>query len=49
MVGGILMRDWLAKHRTRVPAVVAAIFAWEEVNGDPAQWSQVCTEIDKVK
>ncbi|CAA6661611.1 unnamed protein product [Spirodela intermedia] len=40
---GILKREWLAKHRTRVPAVVAALFSSDGVTGDPAQWLQVCT------
>uniref|UniRef100_A0A1D1ZC40 Trafficking protein particle complex subunit 11 n=1 Tax=Anthurium amnicola TaxID=1678845 RepID=A0A1D1ZC40_9ARAE len=46
---GILKREWLKKHRTRVPAVVAALFGSERVNGDPAQWLQVCTDLDNVK
>ena len=48
-IGGILKREWLAKHRTRAPAVVAAIFGSDRVTGDPAQWLQVCTDIDCVK
>lgn len=37
------------KHRTRVPAVVAALFSREHVYGDPAQWLQVCTNLDNLK
>nr|GMC65948.1 trafficking protein particle complex subunit 11 isoform X1 [Ipomoea batatas] len=48
-VGGILKRDWLAKHRTRVPAVVAALFNYDHVTGDPAQWLQVCTDLENLK
>ncbi|KAF2291669.1 hypothetical protein GH714_028028 [Hevea brasiliensis] len=32
---GILKRDWLLKHRTRVPAVVAALFSSDHVSGIP--------------
>lgn len=46
---GILKREWLKKHRTMVPAVVAALFDSDRVNGDPAQWLQVCTDLDNVK
>ncbi|KAK2977149.1 hypothetical protein RJ640_027762, partial [Escallonia rubra] len=37
---GILKRDWLLKHRTKVPAVVAALFSSDHVSGDPSQWLQ---------
>ncbi|XP_010270568.1 PREDICTED: trafficking protein particle complex subunit 11 isoform X2 [Nelumbo nucifera] len=47
--GGILKRDWLLKHRTRSPAVVAALFGSDDVSGDPAQWLQVCTELENLK
>ncbi|XP_052196594.1 uncharacterized protein LOC127803957 [Diospyros lotus] len=46
---GILRRDWLLKHRTRVPAVVAALFSSDHISGDPAQWLQVCTDLDNLK
>ncbi|XP_078438655.1 trafficking protein particle complex subunit-like protein [Wolffia australiana] len=46
---GILKREWLVKHRTRVPAVVAALFNADAVTGDPAQWLKVCTDLDGVK
>ncbi|KAI3515077.1 hypothetical protein L1887_13827 [Cichorium endivia] len=46
---GILKRDWLSKHRTRVPAVVAALFDAEQLSGDPALWQQVCTDIENLK
>lgn len=46
---GILKRDWLLKHRTRVPAVVAALFTSDHVSGDPAQWLQVCTDLENLK
>ncbi|KAL2551198.1 hypothetical protein Fot_04817 [Forsythia ovata] len=48
-VGGILKRDWLSKHRTRVPAVVAALFTSDHVSGNPAQWLQVCTDLENLK
>ncbi|KAI3450924.1 hypothetical protein Pfo_007589 [Paulownia fortunei] len=48
-VGGILRRDWLSKHRTRIPAVVAALFSSRNVSGDPAQWLQVCTDLENLK
>ncbi|KAL8251541.1 hypothetical protein R6Q59_035234 [Mikania micrantha] len=46
---GILKRDWLLKHRTRVPAVVAALFDADQLSGDPAQWLQVCTDLENLK
>ncbi|XP_057773198.1 uncharacterized protein LOC130992543 [Salvia miltiorrhiza] len=46
---GIIKRDWLSKHRTRIPAVVAAIFCSRDVSGDPAQWLQVCTDLENLK
>ncbi|KAI3668917.1 hypothetical protein L6452_40134 [Arctium lappa] len=46
---GILKRDWLMKHRTRVPAVVAALFDSDQLSGDPAQWLQVCTDLENLK
>lgn len=46
---GILKTDWLVKHRTRVPAVAAALFSREHVFGDPTQWLQVCTNLDTLK
>ncbi|PIN18622.1 hypothetical protein CDL12_08701 [Handroanthus impetiginosus] len=48
-VGGILKRDWLSKHRTRIPAVVAALFSSHDVSGDPAQWLQVCNDLENLK
>ncbi|KAG8387391.1 hypothetical protein BUALT_Bualt02G0016400 [Buddleja alternifolia] len=48
-VGGIMRRDWLSKHRTRIPAVVAALFSSHDVSGDPAQWLQVCTDLENLK
>lgn len=48
-IGGILKRDWLFKHRTKVPAVVAALFSSDHVSGDPAQWLQVCTDLENLK
>ncbi|KAK4440413.1 Trafficking protein particle complex subunit [Sesamum alatum] len=48
-VGGIFRRDWLSKHRTRIPAVVAAFFSSHNVSGDPAQWLQVCTDLENLK
>ncbi|KAJ6301288.1 hypothetical protein OIU77_015572 [Salix suchowensis] len=47
--GGILKKDWLLKHRTRVPAVAAAFFNSDHVSGDPAQWLQVCSDIENLK
>lgn len=46
---GILKRDWLTKHRTRMPAVLAVLLDRDHVYGDPAQWHQVCSIIDSVK
>ncbi|XAR58082.1 hypothetical protein NMG60_11026462 [Bertholletia excelsa] len=46
---GILKKDWLLKHLTRVPAVVAALFSSDHVSGDPAQWLQVCTDLENLK
>ncbi|KAL4376306.1 hypothetical protein GQ457_02G006530 [Hibiscus cannabinus] len=46
---GFLKRDWLIKHRTKIPAVVAALFSWDHVSGDPAQWVQVCSDLDDLK
>ncbi|MQL73211.1 hypothetical protein Taro_005568 [Colocasia esculenta] len=49
LAAGILKREWVKKHRTRVPAVVVALFGADRVNGDPAQWLQVCTDLDNLK
>lgn len=46
---GIFKRDWLLKHRTKVPAVVAALFPSHHVSGDPAQWLQLCSDLDHLK
>jgi hypothetical protein len=46
---GILKRDWLLKHRTRIPAVVAVLISSDHVSGDPAQWLQVCTDLENLK
>ncbi|CAN1169740.1 Trafficking protein particle complex subunit 11 [Linum perenne] len=46
---GILKRDWLLKHRTKVPAVLAALFTSEQISGDPAQWLQVCTDLENLR
>ncbi|GLT72909.1 hypothetical protein SLA2020_448040 [Shorea laevis] len=48
-VGGILKRDWLLKHRTRAPSVLAALFSFDQLSGDPAQWLQVCSLLDQLK
>ncbi|KAK6922486.1 Trafficking protein particle complex subunit 11 [Dillenia turbinata] len=48
-VGGILKRDWLLKHRTRVPSVLAALFPSDRISGDPAQWLQVSTDLEYLK
>lgn len=47
--GGILKKNWLLKHRTRVPSVIAALFTSVTVNGDPAQWLQVSTDLENLK
>ncbi|CAL0313231.1 unnamed protein product [Lupinus luteus] len=49
LVGGILKRDWLLKHRTQIPSVVAPIFPSQHVFGDPAQWLQLCSDLDSIK
>jgi trafficking protein particle complex subunit 11 len=46
---GILKKDWLLKHRTRVPASVAAFFRADQVSGDPAQWLQACSDLENLK
>lgn len=46
---GILKRDWLLKHRTKVPALVAAFFPSNHIFGDPTQWLQVCSTLDTLK
>lgn len=46
---GILKREWLLKHRTKVPSVVAALFSSDRVSGDPAQWLQLCSDLDNLK
>ncbi|KAL5211248.1 hypothetical protein ABZP36_022095 [Zizania latifolia] len=46
---GILKKDWLLKHRTRVPAAVAAMFRTDQVSGDPAQWLQACSDLENLK
>ncbi|XP_076926004.1 uncharacterized protein LOC143589023 [Bidens hawaiensis] len=46
---GIVKRDWLLKHRTRVPAVVAALFDTDQLSGDPALWQQLCNDLDSLK
>lgn len=46
---GILKRDWLQKHRTKIPSVVVALFSYLHVAGDPAQWLQVCSDVDQLK
>lgn len=46
---GILKRDWILKHRTKIPAVVGALFSSDHISGDPAQWLQVCTDLENLK
>ncbi|KAL9245710.1 hypothetical protein vseg_019330 [Gypsophila vaccaria] len=46
---GFLKKEWLIKHRTRVPAVVAALFSCDHVSGDPAHWLSLCTHLDHLK
>ncbi|XP_068330735.1 uncharacterized protein [Pyrus communis] len=46
---GIIKRDWLLKHRTKIPAVVAALLSSDRVTGDPAQWLQLCSDLDGLK
>ncbi|KAI4327874.1 hypothetical protein L6164_020285 [Bauhinia variegata] len=48
-IGGMLKKDWLLKHRTKIPAVIAALFPAQHVSGDPAQWLQVCSDLDSIK
>ena len=33
----------------QVPAVAGALFSWDHVSGDPAQWVQVCLDLDELK
>ncbi|KAH7514811.1 hypothetical protein FEM48_Zijuj11G0130200 [Ziziphus jujuba var. spinosa] len=46
---GILKRDWLQKHRTRIPSVIAALFTSDRISGDPAQWLQLCSDLEELK
>ncbi|KAK7846233.1 trafficking protein particle complex subunit 11 [Quercus suber] len=46
---GILKRDWLSKHRTKIPSVLAALFSHSQLSSDPAAWLQVCSHIDQIK
>ncbi|QCD82178.1 trafficking protein particle complex subunit 11 [Vigna unguiculata] len=46
---GILKRDWLLKHRTKSPALLAALFPSHHLTGDPAQWLQLCSDLDSIK
>ncbi|KAK4791665.1 hypothetical protein SAY86_032078 [Trapa natans] len=47
--GGILKRDWLLKHRTKIPALVAVLFSSLDVSGGPTQWLQVCSDLENLK
>lgn len=49
VVPGILKRDWLLKHRTKSPSLLAALFPSHHLNGDPAQWLQLCSDLDSIK
>ncbi|KAG8651281.1 uncharacterized protein LOC110618816 [Manihot esculenta] len=49
LTAGILKRDQLHKHCTRVPAVVAALFISDHVSGDPTQWLQLCFDLENLK
>ncbi|XP_057541354.1 uncharacterized protein LOC130820120 [Amaranthus tricolor] len=46
---GIFKKDWLLKHRTKIPAVAVALFSSDHVSGDPAHWLQLSTLIDHLK
>lgn len=46
---GILRRDWLLKHRTKIPSVAAAFLSSDSVSGDPAQWLRLCSDLDSLK
>ncbi|XP_042010212.1 trafficking protein particle complex subunit 11-like [Salvia splendens] len=48
-LAGIIKRDWLSKHRTRIPAVLAAIFTSCDLSADPAHWLQLCSHLDNLK
>ncbi|KAK7262793.1 hypothetical protein RJT34_30374 [Clitoria ternatea] len=48
-VAGIFKRDWLLKHRTKIPSVLASLFPSHHVFGDPAHWLQVCSDLDSIK
>ncbi|CAJ1942175.1 unnamed protein product [Sphenostylis stenocarpa] len=49
LVPGIFKRDWLLKHRTKLPAILAALFPSHHLTGDPAQWQQLCSDLDSIK
>jgi hypothetical protein len=46
---GILKKDWLLKHRTRVPSAVVAFFWAGQVSDDHAQWLQACSDLENLK
>ncbi|KAL2905966.1 Trafficking protein particle complex subunit 11 [Bienertia sinuspersici] len=43
---GFIKKDWLLKHRTKIPSVAVALFDSDYVSGDPAQWIQLSTLLD---
>ncbi|KHN38851.1 Trafficking protein particle complex subunit 11 [Glycine soja] len=49
IAAGILKRDWLLKHRTKLPSVLAALFPSHHLLGDPAHWLQLCSDLDSIK
>ncbi|KAK7346263.1 hypothetical protein VNO80_20778 [Phaseolus coccineus] len=49
IVPGIIKRDWLLKHRTKFPSLLAALFPSHHLTGDPAQWLQLCSDLDSIK
>ncbi|XP_050364307.1 uncharacterized protein LOC126782978 [Argentina anserina] len=46
---GIIKRDWPLKHHTKVLTVVAALISSDSVSGDPAQWLELCSELNNLK
>ncbi|KAE9597923.1 putative tetratricopeptide-like helical domain, immunoglobulin-like, Foie gras liver health family 1 [Lupinus albus] len=49
LLTGIFKRDWLLKHRSQIPSVLAPIFPSQHVFGDPSHWLQLCSDLDSIK
>ncbi|XP_027345351.1 trafficking protein particle complex subunit 11 [Abrus precatorius] len=49
LVRGIFKRDWLTKHRTKLPSVLVALFPSHHLLADPSHWLQLCSHLDSIK